>query len=164
VSRLKPKCQSRWLTGDNGVDDGEPAHPLGVIGSEGVSGPHADVVADHVEPVVPERGHQRDQIGGQRAGVVTVVGLVGEPGPARVDGDDGVLAGEREHHFPPGVPGLWPPADQQQRWAVPAGDRVQPQPVQLHEPAGEDAGEPVGQPQRTQASRSRRPYPQDPLP
>jgi hypothetical protein len=44
-------------------------------------------VADHVEPVVPERGHQRDQIGGRHAGVVTVAGLVGEPGPARVDGD-----------------------------------------------------------------------------
>ncbi len=79
-------------------------------------------------------------------------GLVGEPGPARVDGDDGVPAGERGHHLPPGVPGLGPPADQQQRGGPStASDGAQPQAVHLHASRlVKTSSEPVGQPQRTQ--------------
>ena len=46
------------------------------------------VVADHGEPLVAKRIHQRDQVAGLGAGVVPGLGLVGQAHAALVDRDD----------------------------------------------------------------------------
>jgi hypothetical protein len=50
-------------------------------------------MADHGEPLVAERIHQRDQVVGEGAGVVPVLGLLGQPNTALVDRDDLELPG-----------------------------------------------------------------------
>jgi len=53
------------------------------------------VVADHGEPLVAERIHQRDQVAGEGAGVVHVPRLIGQPDAALVDRDDHEVPGQR---------------------------------------------------------------------
>ena len=76
------------------------------------------------------------------------VGLVGQPDTALVDRDDLEVPGERRHQQAPGVPGLGPAVDQQQRRAVAADDRVQAHLTGVDVPAGERVGEPGGQVRR----------------
>jgi hypothetical protein len=52
-------------------------------------------VADHGEPLVAERSHQRDQVAGEGAGVVPVPRLIGQPDAALVDRDDLEVPGQR---------------------------------------------------------------------
>jgi hypothetical protein len=59
-----------------------------VIRGQRVADRESGVVADHGEPLVAERVHQRDQVAGERAGVVPALGLVGQPPAALVDRDD----------------------------------------------------------------------------
>ena len=59
-----------------------------MIRGQRVADREAGVVADHGEPLVAERVHQRDQVVGEGAGVVPVRGLVGQPDAALVDRDD----------------------------------------------------------------------------
>ena len=54
---------------------------LGMIRSQSVGDPHAGVEADHGEPLVAERVHQRDEVVGLRAGVVPPCGLSESPIP-----------------------------------------------------------------------------------
>jgi hypothetical protein len=63
------------------------------IGGQGVADPHAGVMADHREPPVAQRVHQRDQISGEGGGVVPARGLAGQPAPALVGRDDGEVPG-----------------------------------------------------------------------
>src|SRR3712207_7734589 len=50
-----------------------------VIRGQRVADDKSGVVADHGEPLVAERVHQRDQVAGEGAGVVPALGLVGQP-------------------------------------------------------------------------------------
>ena len=75
--------------------DRQPGDPAGVVGSQGVADPHPGVMTGHGEPPVPQRVHQRGQVGGQGAGVVAVLGLAGQPAPALVGHHDGKAAGQR---------------------------------------------------------------------
>jgi hypothetical protein len=120
-----------------------------VIGGQRVADPHAGVVAGHREPPVPQRVHQRDQVAGQGAGVVAVLGLAGQPGAALVGRDHEEVPGQGGHHQPPGVPGLRPAVHQQQRRAVAPGDHVLAQIARVDVPAGERAGEPGREVRRT---------------
>jgi hypothetical protein len=52
-----------------------------VVGSQTVADPHAGVVSSRSEPPMAERAYQRDQVGGQGAGVVPVLGLPDSPVP-----------------------------------------------------------------------------------
>jgi hypothetical protein len=99
-------------------------------------------VADHGEPFVAERIHQRDQVAGLGAGVVPVLGLVGQPHAALVDRDDLEVPGQRRHQQAPGVPALGPAVHQQQRRPLAAGDRVQAQLTGVDLPARERVDEP----------------------
>jgi hypothetical protein len=112
-----------------------------VVGGQGVADPHAGVVAGHGEVLVAERVHQRGQVAGQGAGVVAVLGFAGQPGAALVRRDHLEAAGQPGHHQPPGVPGLRPAVDEQQRRPVAAGDHVLAQVPGVDVPAGERAGE-----------------------
>ena len=126
--------------GDLGED--HAVDPVRVIRGQRVADRESGVVADHGEPLVAERVHQRDQIAGERAGVVPVLGLVGQPDPALVDRDDLEVPGQRRHQQAPGVPGLGPAVHQQQRRPLASDDRVQAQLTGVDVPAGERVGEP----------------------
>src|SRR4029453_5871439 len=91
--------------------------------------------------LMSERVHQRDQVAGEGAGVVAVLGLVGQPDPALVDRNPLEGAGQGRNANPPGVPGLGPAMDQQRR-SVTADDRVQAQLAGVDIAAGEGVGEP----------------------
>ena len=113
-----------------------------MIRSQGVGDQHPGVEADQSEPLVAERLHQRDQVGGQGADVVAVLGLVGQPDTALVDRDDLEVPGQRRHNQAPGVPGLWPAVHQQQRQPLASDDRVQAQLTGVDVAAAERVGEP----------------------
>src|SRR5215218_6129081 len=59
--------------------------PVRVIRRQRVADDISGVVADHGEPLVAERIHQRDQVAGEGAGVVPEIGrpCPGDPPPAR---------------------------------------------------------------------------------
>jgi hypothetical protein len=119
-----------------------------VVGDQRVADGEAGVVADHGEPLVAERLHHRDQVVGQRAGVIAARGLVGQAHAALVDRDDREVPRQRRHHHPPGVPALGPAVDQQQRRPVASGDRVQAHVAGLDVPARERVGEAGGEVRR----------------
>jgi hypothetical protein len=66
---------------------------------------------DDGKPLVSERFHQRNEVVGLRAGVVSVLRLVGKSDPALVNCDDREVPRQRRHHQAPLVPGLWPAMD-----------------------------------------------------
>jgi hypothetical protein len=72
---------------------------------------HPGIDADRGEPLVAERVHQRDQVAGEGAGVVAVLGLLGQPDPALVDRDDLEVPRELGHDEAPVIPGLRPAVD-----------------------------------------------------
>ena len=117
--------EGRRRPGAGDLGEGDAVDPVGVIRGQRVADGESGVVADHGEPLVAERVHQRDQVAGEGAGVVPVRGLVGQPDAALVDRDDLEVPGQRRHQQAPGVPGLGPAVHQQQRRAVAADDRVQ---------------------------------------
>jgi hypothetical protein len=80
-----------------------------VVRGQGVGDVHSRVDADQGEPLVAQHLHQRDQVVGEGAGVVAVLGLVGQPGSALVDRDDLEVPRQFRHQQPPGVPGLGQP-------------------------------------------------------
>ena len=57
----------------------------------------------------------------------------------------GEVPGQRRHHQAPGVPGLGPAVDEQQRRSVAADHGVQADAAGVDEPAGEGVGEAGGQ-------------------
>jgi hypothetical protein len=81
-------------------------------------------VADRCAPLVAERVHQRDQVVGEGAGVVPVLGLVGQPDAVLLDRDHLEVPGQRRHQQAPGVPALGPAVHQQQRRPLASDDRV----------------------------------------
>jgi hypothetical protein len=113
-----------------------------VVGGQGICDRHAGVGAVEREPRVAERLHERDQVAGDGAGVVPVLRSAGEPDAALVRGDDLEGAGQRWHHETPGVPGLRPPVDEQQRRPLTAHDHVLPQIARIDVAALERVGEP----------------------
>jgi hypothetical protein len=113
-----------------------------VIRGQRVADRESGVVADDGEPLVAERVHQRDQVAGLGAGVVPVLGLVGQPHAALVDRDDLEVPGQRRHQQAPGVPALGPAVHQQQRRPLASDDRVQAQLTGVDVPARERVGEP----------------------
>ena len=125
--------------GDLGQRDAVDA--VRVIGGQRVADREAGVVTDHGEPLVAERVHQRDQVVRERAGVVSGRGLVGQADAALVDGDDREVLRQRRHHVAPGVPGLGPAMDQQQRRSLAADDGVQADVAGVDEAALEGVGE-----------------------
>jgi hypothetical protein len=108
----------------------------------------AGIVADQSEPLVAQLVHQRDQVVGQRPGVVAARGFVGQPDAALVDRDHLEVPGQRRHHQAPGVQGLGPAVHQQQRRPLAADHRVQPYVTHVDVPAGERVGEPRRQVRR----------------
>jgi hypothetical protein len=119
-----------------------------VIGGQRVADREAGVGADHGEPRVAERVHQRDEVVGEIAGVVAVEGLFGLPDAALVGRDDLEVPSQRRHHQAPRGPVLGPAVHQQQRRAVASDDRVLAQPVGVDEPAAERVAEPFGEMRR----------------
>ena len=113
-----------------------------MIGRQSVGDGHSDVGSPQGEPLVAKRVHQRDQIVREGAGVVPAHGLAGQPDPALVDRDDLEVPGQRGHQQAPGVPGLGPAVQQQQRRPVAADDRVLAPLTGVDIPAGEGVGEP----------------------
>jgi hypothetical protein len=113
-----------------------------VIRGQRVADRESGVVADHGEPLVAKRIHQRDQVAGEGRAVVPVLGLVGQPDTALVDCDDLEVPGQRRHQQAPGVPGLRPAVHQQQRRPLASDHRVQAQRVGVDVTAGERVGEP----------------------
>ena len=87
----------------------------------------------------------RDQVVGQGAGVVPVLGFVGQPDAALVDRDDLEVPGQRRHHQAPPVPALGPAVHQQERRPFAADDRVQTHLTGVDVPARERVGEPLGE-------------------
>ncbi len=63
--------------------------------------------------------------------VVPVGGPRRRPHAAQVNGDDGVMLGERRHDLVERPPGLRPAGQQHQRFALAADDVVQPHAVDL---------------------------------
>ena len=124
------------------LGEGHAVDAVRVIRGQRVADREAGVVAGDGEPLVAERVHQRDQVGGERAGVVAVRGLVGQADTALVDRDDLEVPGQRRHHQAPGVPGLGPAVDQQERRTLAADDGVQPQVAGVDVAARERVGEP----------------------
>lgn len=112
-----------------------------MVRGQGVAGPHPDVVTDHGESLVPECVHQRHHVACERAGVVPVQGLVGQTDTTRIDRDDLEVLGQRGHQEAPGVPGLGPAGEQQQRGSFAAGHGVQAQLAGVDVLAGEGVGE-----------------------
>ena len=98
-------------------------------------------MADNGEPLVAERIHQRDQVVGEGAGVIPVLGLVGQSDTALVDRDDLEVPGQLRHQQAPGVPVLRPAVHQQQRWPLAADDRVLAQLTGVDVMARERVGE-----------------------
>ena len=84
-----------------------------VVRGQGVADPHAGVVADHGEALVAKRIHQRDEVAGERARVVAVLGPIGQTDTTLVDRDHLEVPGQRRHDQAPGVPGLGPAVHQQ---------------------------------------------------
>jgi hypothetical protein len=113
-----------------------------VIRGQRVADSESRVVADHGEPLVAERVHQRDQVAGKGAGVVPARGFVGQPDTPLVDRDDLEVPGQRRHQQTPGVPGLGPAVHQQQRRPLASDDRVLAQLTGVDVPARERVGEP----------------------
>ncbi len=134
--------------GSGNLGEGHALDPLRVIRGERVADREAGVVADHGEPLVAERVHQRDKIARERAGVVAARGFVGQPDPALVDRDDLEVLGQRRHQQPPRVPGLGPAVHQQQRRPLAADDRVQAQLTGVDVLARERVREPRGEVRR----------------
>ena len=79
-----------------------------MIGGHGVGDRHAGVGPVHGEALVAERVHRRDHVAGEGAGVVAVLGLVGQPDAALVDRNHLEVPGQGRHEHAPGVPGLGP--------------------------------------------------------
>jgi hypothetical protein len=102
---------------------------------------HPDVGPVQGEPRVAERVHQRDHVPGQGARVVSARRLVGQADAALVDRDDLEVPRQRRHQHAPGVPGLGPAVNEQQRRAVTADDCVQANVTRVDVPAGERFGE-----------------------
>jgi hypothetical protein len=127
---------------EGGLGDDQAIQPVSVIGGHGVGDRHAGVGPVHGEALVAERVHQRDHVVGEGAGVVAVLGLVGQPDAALVDRNHLEVPGQGRHEHPPGVPGLRPAVDQQQRRPVTADHDVQAQRPDVDIPAGEGVGEP----------------------
>ena len=73
--------------GPGDLGERDAVDPVRVVSGNRVADREAGVVADDREPLVAERVHQRDQVVGERAGVVPVRGLVGQADAALVDGD-----------------------------------------------------------------------------
>ena len=80
--------RGRRHRGAGDLGERDALDPVRVIRGQRVADREAGVVADHGEPLVAERVHQRDQVAGEGAGVVPVRGLVGQPDAALVDRDD----------------------------------------------------------------------------
>jgi hypothetical protein len=126
---------------EGGLGDDQALQPVPVIGGQGVGDRHPDVSPVHREPLMAERRHEGGQVVGKGPGVVAVLGLVGEPDAALVDRDDLEVAGQGRHEQAPGVPGLGPAVDQQQRRPLAPDDGVQAQLTGIDEAAGEGVGE-----------------------
>jgi hypothetical protein len=137
--------------GARGPRGGHALDPVRVVRGQRVADEVSGVVADHGEPLVAERIHQRDQVGGEGAGVVPGGGLVGPPDAALVDRDDLEVPGQRRHHPAPRVPVLRPAVHEQQRRPLAADDRVQAHLAGVDEPAAERAPEPRGEVRRARA-------------
>jgi hypothetical protein len=78
-----------WLgnrpRGSGNLREGHPFDAVRVVSGQRVADRESGVGADHGEPLVAERVHERDQVVGERAGVVPgVPGLVGQPDAALV--------------------------------------------------------------------------------
>jgi hypothetical protein len=129
--------------GPGDLGDDQAGDPIRVIHGQRVADEVPGVVADHGEPLVAEGVHQRDQVVGQGAGVVPVLGFVGQADTALVDCDDLEVPGQLRHQQAPGVPVLRPAVHQQQRRAVTSDDRVLAQSAGVYVPAGERVGEPI---------------------
>jgi hypothetical protein len=128
-SWLKARCQNLALScgGRNS----------GGVGGHAREGGLGDDQA--IQPVSVIGGHG---VGDRHAGVVAVLGLVGQPDAALVDRNHLEVPGQGRHEHPPGVPGLRPAVDQQQRRPVTADHDVQAQRPDVDIPAGEGVGEP----------------------
>jgi hypothetical protein len=141
--RVREHQRGRWRDArERGLAERDAHDAVGVIRCQGVADQHARVDADHGEPLVAEHVHQLREVVRERAGVVGVLGLVGEPDAALVDGDDLEVAGQRRHDEAPVVPAARPAVNEQQRRAVAADDGVQPHVAGVDDPAAEGLGEP----------------------
>jgi len=72
--------------------------PVGVISGQGVADEQSGVAANHGEPLVAERVHQRHKVVCDGCGVVAVPGLVGQPHTTLIDRDHLEVLGQRRHH------------------------------------------------------------------